>query len=94
MKKRLQNGFAHPGIILILLVILAVALIGFKVVRTHNKAIVSTAGSGTTVTQTAQDSQAIKTSADLNTAENSLNSQNIDGDLNPGGYNQDVNSLL
>jgi predicted negative regulator of RcsB-dependent stress response len=92
MKKRLQNGFAHPVLILLLLIVVAVALIGYRVEQNHNKASVASAGSGTpTVSQTAQ---AIQSKADLNSAENSLNSQNIDGDLNPSQYNQDVNSLL
>ncbi|HET6863945.1 MAG TPA: hypothetical protein VFH37_01985 [Candidatus Saccharimonadales bacterium] len=92
MKKRLQNGFAHPGLILMLLVVVAIALIGYKVVQNHNNtALSSTSPNSSLATQTPQ---AIKSTADLNTAENSLNSQNIDGDLNPGQYNQDVSNLL
>ena len=92
MKKRLQNGFAHPGLILMLLVIVAIALIGYKVVQNHNNAALSSTSPSTSVAT--QTPQVIKSTADLNSAQNSLNSQNIDGDLNPGQYNQDVSSLL
>jgi len=90
MKKRLQNGFAHPGLILILLIALAIGLIGYKVFQNNNK-IDTTGSSAATAARTVQ---AINSQADLNSAANSLNSQNIDGDLSPSEYNQDINNLL
>jgi uncharacterized protein HemX len=89
MKKRLQSGFAHPGLILLLLVAVAIGMIGYKVVQTRDK---NTNSPNTSVAT--QPTQTIKSQADLNTAEASLNAQAIDSDLNPSIYNQDVNSLL
>ena len=89
MKKRTQQGIAHLGLLLLVLVVAAIALIGYKVWNNRNNT--STPVTASTVQSTGQ---AIKSTADLNQAENSLNSQNIDGDLNPDSLNQDVQSLL
>jgi type II secretory pathway component PulK len=87
--KRNQNGIAHLGILLLLVIVAVVAFAGYKVVKDNQKTVTSN------VSQTASISaQTIKNKADLNSAEASLNSQNIDGDLNPGQFDQDVTSLL
>lgn len=90
MKKRLQTGFAHLALLLLLAVVVVVALVGYKVWNNRNSSTTSSAGTS----QTAQSAQAIKSSADLNKAESTLNSQNIDGDLNPDSLNNDVSTLL
>jgi hypothetical protein len=63
---------------------------GYKAVsnRNANKDITQTSNAAS------QQVQTIKSSADLNKAESTLNSENVDGDLNPASMNQDVNSLL
>lgn len=90
MKRNSQSGIAHLGAVLLLIVAAVIAFAGYKVVQNHKTA--PAANSNPPVaTKTVQT---IQSKADLNTAEASLNSQNIDGDLNPSQYNQDVNSLL
>lgn len=90
MKKN-QSGIVHLGLILFVLVAAVVAYAGYKVVKdnsnSNNTASTTPAGASATV-------QTIRSKADLTTAENSLNSQNISGDLNPSQFDQDVNSLL
>lgn len=89
--KKTQSGFAHLALLLLLVVVAVAAYTGYKVVKNHQK--VTTANqTSTSVTRSASD--AINTKADLNNAANTLNSQNVDGDLNPDSLNNDVNSLL
>ena len=90
MKKR-SNGFAHLGILLLLVALVAIALVGYKVAKNSSD---NSKLSNSTASVTTQPVQTIKSTADLNSAETTLNSQNIDGDLNPDSLNQDVQSLL
>lgn len=89
MKKRAQNGIAHLGILLLVLVIAAIAFIGYKVWSNR-----STADSSAGTASSQQPGQAINTEADLNQAESNLNNQNIDNALNPDSFDQDTQSLL
>jgi Tfp pilus assembly major pilin PilA len=88
MKKRLQNGFAHLGLIVLLVIVLAVVVLVYQHVSKNSKDTVVTSNSPAIQVQT------IKSKADLTKAESELNNENVDGDLNPGSLNQDVNSLL
>ncbi len=89
MKKLSQKGFAHTGLILFLLVLVLIAIIGYKVAT--NK---SSSENSNSPTATTQQIKTINSKADLNDVEATLNSQNVDGDLNPDQLNQDVSSLL
>lgn len=89
MKKHTQKGFAHLGILLLVLVVAVVALAGYKVYKNGQNTVTNSS-----VTAAGQAIQPIKSAADLNTAQNTLNNTNLDGDLNPDALNQDVNSLL
>jgi predicted negative regulator of RcsB-dependent stress response len=87
--KRTQKGFAHLALLL-LVVAAIVAYAGYKVVKNHQQtATVNQAG--TAMTKTVSDT--IKTSADLDKAAATLNSQNIDNDLNPSSLDNDVSGL-
>jgi uncharacterized protein (UPF0333 family) len=90
MKKQSQSGFAHFGLLLLVLVAV-VAFAGYKVSQNQSS---KTPVASTATPATAQVIPTIKTSADLDTAQSTLNSQNVDGDLNPDSLNQDVSSLL
>lgn len=93
MKKSNQKGLAHLAILLLLVVVAVVVFAGYKVAKNHNKqAAVQPATAATA--SASQAIPVIKNTADLNTVESTLNSQNIDGDLNPDNYNQDVQNLL
>ena len=88
--KKSQHGIAHLGILLLLVVAAVVAFAGYKVMQNNqNKDATKVA-----VPVVAKTVQTIQTKADLNTAEASLSSQNLDSDLNPSQFDQDVNSLL
>jgi predicted negative regulator of RcsB-dependent stress response len=89
--KKTQKGFAHLALLLLLVVVAVAAYAGYKVVKNHQK--VTTANqTSTSVTQSVSDT--INSQGDLNKAVNTLNDQNVDGDLNPGSLDNDVNSLL
>jgi predicted negative regulator of RcsB-dependent stress response len=87
MKKFTQKGFGHFGLLLLVLVIVVVGLIGYKVWNNSKS-------QPTVASISSRNGQAINSTADLNRTESSLNGANIDGDLDPGSLNQDVQSLL
>jgi len=87
--KKSQKGFAHLGLLLLLVAVVAVVYVGYKVVKNHQD---TTAANQTSTSLT--QSGVINTSADLNNALNTVNSQNVDSDLNPSSLDSDVNSLL
>jgi hypothetical protein len=87
--KRTQKGFAHLAL-LMLVVAAIVAFAGYKVVKNHQQTATANQ-TGTAMTKTVSDT--IKTSADLDKAAATLNSQNIDNDLNPSSLDNDVSSL-
>lgn len=89
MRKTAQKGFAHLSLLLLLLIVAAVVLVGYKVVKNHQSAADQVSSPSAS-----QAIQPIKDTADLNAVESTLKSQDIDGNLNPDNYNQDVNSLL
>jgi uncharacterized protein (UPF0333 family) len=92
MKKYSQKGFGHLGLLLLVVVVAIIGLAGYKVAKNHSDN--SKLNSSTGAAATAQLIPTIKNTADLKTAETTLNSQNVDGDLNPDSLNQDVSSLL
>jgi hypothetical protein len=89
MKKTTQ-GFAHLGLLLLVLVVAVVAFAGYKVAKSHS----DNTSNSATKPATAQVIPAIKNTADLNAVETTLNNQNIDSNLNPDSLNQDVDALL
>lgn len=88
MKKHTQNGFGHLGLLLFAVIVVLIGLIGYKVYNRNNSA------TNNSQVDNNSSAQAIKSSSDLNSAAATLNSQNIDGDLNPDSLNQDVQTLL
>lgn len=89
-KKASQQGVAHFGILL-LLVIAAIAFVGYKLEQ--NRKDSSPVAAATRSTQAVQTIPTITSKADLNTVQSTLDSQNVDGDLNPDSFNSDVSSL-
>jgi Tfp pilus assembly major pilin PilA len=89
--KKTQKGFAHLALLLLLVVVAVAAYAGYKVVKNHQK--VTTANqTSTSVTQSVSDT--INSRSDLNKALDTVNGQNVDGDLSPNSLDSDVNSLL
>jgi len=89
--KKSQKGFAHLALLLLLVVIVVAAYAGYKIVKDHQKTATANLTS-TSVTQSLSDT--INNNGDLNKALDTINGQNVDGDLNPGSLDSDVNSLL
>jgi predicted negative regulator of RcsB-dependent stress response len=89
--KKTQTGFAHLALLLLLVVVAVAIYAGYKTVKNHQK--VTTANqTSTSLIQPVSDT--INSQGDLNKAVNTLNGQNVDGDLNPDSLNSDVSSLL
>jgi Tfp pilus assembly major pilin PilA len=91
MKKFSQKGFTHLALLLLLAVIVIVALAGYKIAKDNSQK--KQLDNGTAAVTPVQTIPAIENTADLNTAEATLNNQNVDGDLNPDSLDQDVKSL-
>lgn len=89
--KKTQKGFAHLALLLLLVVVAVAAYAGYKVVKNHQKV---TSANQTSTAVTNNPTQAINSKADLDKAVNTLNSQNVDGNLNPSSLDNDVNTLL
>ena len=87
MKKSSQNGFAHLGLLLLLVVVAVIALIGYRVANNNSTPVDTTTATTQTIGQ-------IKTTADLDKAKSTLSNVNLDGDLNPKSLDKDVQSLL
>lgn len=91
MRKLSQKGIAHIGLLLLILVIAVIVFVGYRLAQNNKKSEPSV--STGTVAQDTTQVPLINTKADLNRAETVLNNENIDGDLNPDNYNQDVSGL-
>lgn len=90
MKRTQQTGFAHLALVLLLLVLAVAAFSGYTVYKNHQNKVAS----NQTSTSLTAPAQTIKSSADLDTATQTLNSQSVDSDLNPDQLNSDISSLL
>ena len=86
MKNHNQSGIAHLGLLLLAVLVAVVAFAGYKVATNNPK-------DNSAVTPPAQQTQNINSQADLGRAESSLNNQDVDKDLNPSQFDQDVESL-
>ena len=78
-------------LLLLVLVLAIAAFVGFRVYNKNSSA--TSPPVSTSVSSTTQTVPAINNQSDLNKAAETLNSQDIDSNLNPDNYNQDVNSL-
>jgi uncharacterized protein HemX len=87
--KSKQTGFAHLALILLLVVVAVIAFAGYKVVKNQEAKTTANQTSATTA-----NTPTINSSTDLDKAAATLNSQSVDGDLNPDSLNSDVSSLL
>ncbi|HSW78608.1 MAG TPA: hypothetical protein VLF88_01130 [Candidatus Babeliales bacterium] len=91
MKNRLQSGFAHQGILLLVIVVAIITAIGYKVASDQNNKANNSVTAGSTAVP---EGPVIKTTADLDKATQALNSEDVDGNLNPDSLDQDVQSML
>jgi hypothetical protein len=91
MKKTSQKGIAHLSLLLLLVVIAVVAFAGYKVAKNHDQIKPSVS---TTAPAASSPTQTIESQGDLNNAESTLDNTNLDSNLNPNDYDQDINSLL
>lgn len=88
MKRAHQTGFAHLGILLAVLIVAVIAFAAFKLEQSRG-------GESASITNPPRSQQAssIKTKTDLEAAEKTLNSADVDGDLSPSSFDQDVSYL-
>jgi len=89
MKKLNQTGASH---LVALVGVLVIAILAFGAYRVLN-ANKTPASSATTAATTAVPGK-IQSKADVDQATKSLDSENVDGDVNPNQLNDDINSLL
>jgi predicted negative regulator of RcsB-dependent stress response len=90
MKKLLNNehGIGHILAFVAVAVIVAVGLVGYRVMQNDSTGSTVTTSSSHAVPKT------IKTKADVQKASKALDSTAIDGAVNPNELDNDLNSLL
>lgn len=94
MTKSIQKpeaGVGHLLMLLAVVVIAAVAVVGYRVINSQNDTLGNT---GTTAPRADSAPADIKNSSDLKAAESALNQSNVDKDLDPAQLDSDINSLL
>lgn len=89
---RSEQGVGHLALLLGVVVIAAVAFVGYRVATDKNSDN-SSKSSQVTTSDTAVP-QTISSAKDLDQAQSAVNNSNLDGDLNPSQMDSDVNSLL
>jgi len=87
---RNQQGFGHLVLFLGLAVLVAVSLVGYRVLKSTETNPAATS----TVSKSAVAPSAIKNRADLVQASQALDNTGIDGNVNPSQLDSDLNSLL
>lgn len=92
MKSKSESGIAHVVLLLLILGVIAViVVIGLRVVEKQN---VGESSSLPVASTTTTASSAIKSTSDLNAAKSSLSKTNVDKDVNPDSFNDDIDSVL
>ena len=94
MTKSIQKpeaGVGHLLVLLAVVVIAAVAVVGYRVINSQNDTLGNT---GPTAPKADLAPADIKSSSDLKAAESALNQSNVDKDLDPAQLDSDINSLL
>lgn len=82
-----QRGIAHLALLLVVAVVLAAGLVGYRVMNTSKT---TDNGSSTSNTVSAK----LKTKADVTKAANELEATNVDSTVSPDELDSDINSLL
>ena len=88
MKRFEQKGFAHLALLIVIVVVAAVAVVGMRVVDSHNNTSVTPAAATRNVPTK------LSNKADLNNAAKTLNATSVDSSVDPDQLDQDLNSLL
>ncbi len=89
---RSEQGVGHLVLLLGVVVIAAIAFVGYRVATDKNSGN-SSKPSQVTKSDTAVP-QTISNTKDLDQASSAVSSSNLDADLNPSQMDSDVNSLL
>lgn len=85
-----QHGFEHVTLAIVIVVLVAVGVVGYRVASKPN----STAKiSPITKTTTTSASSTLKTKSDITSAKNSLSSEQVETDLNPAQLDKDLSDL-
>lgn len=91
MKKLNQTGASHIVALVGVLVIAVLAFGAYRVMNANNTKNPATESATAATTATPAT---IQSKADVDQATKSLDSENVDGDVNPNQLNDDINSLL
>jgi uncharacterized protein HemX len=89
---RSEQGVGHLLLLLGVVVIAAIAFVGYRVATDKNSSTSSKSSQATTAETAAP--QAINNTKDLEQAQSAVNSSNLDSDLDSSQMDSDVNSLL
>ncbi len=89
MKLNNQRGSSHIVLILGVVVVVAVAAVGYRVVSSTD-----TGTANTSISAKTSEPASIKSSADIKKASAALDDTAIDGSVNPAQLDRDLNSLL
>lgn len=85
-----QNGVGHIVGIVLLLVVVAVAAIGYRVAQNSDANKVDSSAQPAAVVVPSK----IQSTADVKKADRALDNSGIDGSVDPNSLNNDLNSLL
>lgn len=83
-----QDGFEHVALIVVLVVVIAIASVGYKI---SNKPVSKAVTVNKTATATVPTS--IKSKSDVTSVKNSLDTSTIDSELNPSQLDKDMSDL-
>ena len=88
-----QKGSSHIILLVGVVVIVVVAFVGYRVLNNTTPTASSTTPSPNTNVASSITPAQIKDTADLKKAVNDLGSTSIDGAINPGSFDNDLNAL-
>lgn len=88
MRKTNQSGIAHLAILLLLVLVAVAGFAAYRVTQANNDSV-----SNQSPTFTVKQAENIKSKTDLVNAQNSVLQQNIENDLDPSQFDEDINNL-
>jgi len=87
---RNQQGIGHVAAVLVVLVLLAVGVVGYRVVRSNNDSQLSNNESSLTETSVPKT---FNSTADVTRADKALAKTSVDDSVNPNQLDSDINAL-
>ncbi len=85
-----QRGFGHVGLVVLVIALVAIGLVGYRVMNNEKSKLDAGVNNSTVKTSNTK----LSSKSDIPAATQTLNNEQVDQDLDPGQLNSDVNSLL